>query len=121
MKINHRVRAVTDWVLVGLLGLSFLAAGIPKIAPGPGMVRRFEAWGYTAEFATVIGVVESRGGLLVLHPKTRRLGASIIAIDMAGAIYTHFSTGIGSPTMAIVYFGLAIGIAAMAGRPGGPS
>jgi len=56
-----------------------------------------------------------------LHPKTRRLGASIIAIDMAGAIYTHFSTGIGSPTMAIVYFGLAIGIAAMAGRPGGPS
>ena len=103
-------RRVTEWTTVAILSLSFLGSGFPKIDPGSGMVRRFEAWGYGAGFATVIGIMELLGGFLILVPKTRRLGAGLIIIDMAGAIYTHLRTGIGSPVLAGVYLALAAGI-----------
>jgi len=116
MRINRRARRIGEWVVVAVLSLSFIASGLPKIVPGPGMVRRFEAWGYSGQFATGIGILESLGGLLVLFPRTRRLGAALIALDMAGAVVTHLRTGIGSPTMAFAYLALALLLGGMAGR-----
>ena len=110
MQVNARARRFTEWTIVAILSLSFLGSGFPKIDPGPGMVRRFEAWGYGTGFATVVGIVELLGGLLILVPKTRRLGAGLIVIDMVGAIYTHLRTGIGSPVLAAIYLVLAAGI-----------
>ena len=110
MKVESRARRFTEWTIVAILLLSFLGSGFPKIDPGSGMVRRFEAWGYGAGFATVIGIVELLGGLLILVPKARRLGAGLIVIDMVGAIYTHLRTVIGSPVLAGVYLALATGI-----------
>jgi len=107
VKINPTARRIAEWSTVAILSLSFVASGIPKIAPGPGMVRRFEAWGYSSGFATGIGLLEALAGVLILVPKTRRLGAGLIAIDMVGAVYTHFRTGIGSPVIAFAYLVLA--------------
>ena len=98
------------WLLAALLGLSFLAAGWPKLMPNDNMVARFENWGYSAEFAVVIGVLEMLGGLLVLIPKLAIYGAILIGILMLGAIYTHLSTGIGSPLFAFIYLAMAVGL-----------
>ena len=73
------------------------------------MTARFEAWGYSATFAVIVGVAESLGGLMVLIPGLALYGATIIAVDMTGAVYTHVATGIGSPVSALAY--LAIGAA----------
>ena len=117
MQAKPKTRRIIEWAIVAVLSLSFLAAGVPKIAPGSGMVRRFEAWGYSASFATVIGIVECLGGLLILVPKTRRFGAGLLAADMVGAIFTHLRTGIGSPTLAGIYLALTAVILWRAGRP----
>lgn len=77
------------------------------------MFARFAAWGYSAWFVYVIGVVEVGGGLLVLHPRTAFFGGALIAIDMIGAILTHLFTGIGSPLFALIYLILAIGLACL--------
>ncbi len=116
MQAKPRTRRMLEWAIVAILSLSFLAAGVPKIAPGSGMVRRFEAWGYSAGFATGIGLVESLGGLLILLPKTRRFGAGLIAADMVGAIFTHLRTGIGSPALAGIYLAFAAAILWSGGR-----
>jgi uncharacterized membrane protein YphA (DoxX/SURF4 family) len=120
LNINSRARRISEWVVSVILGLSFVASGLPKIMPGPGMIRRFEAWGYSAQFATGIGVLESLGGVLVLFPRSRRIGAGLIAIDMAGAVFTHVRTGIGSPVLALAYLVLAALLAWFAGRSAPP-
>ncbi len=107
------VKRVIAWVLAVLTGLSFLVAGWPKIMPGENMIRRFENWGYSAEFAVVTGVLEIAGGLLILLPKTAVYGAALVMVLMLGAVYTHLSTGIGSPVFAFVYLATAIVVAVL--------
>lgn len=119
-----KTRSVVGWVLAVALALSFIASGVPKLMPGEGMIRRFEAWGYSAGFATVIGVVEVVGGILVLVPRVRALGAMLLAMNMAGAGFTHLRSGIGSPAMAAVYGVLALvllWLTAKQPRGGGPA
>lgn len=121
MEDKPRVRRVAEWIVAVLVGLSFVASGVPKLAPGAGMVRRFEAWGYSAEFATVVGVVELLGGLMILLPKTRRWGAGLLAINMAGAVFTHVRTDIGSPLTAMLYLGLSLFVLWTTSRAGSAS
>lgn len=110
---TEKVKNVVAWVLSVLLGLSFLMAGWPKVMPGENMVRRFENWGYSAEFTVLIGILELLGGLLVLLPKTAFYGALLVAILMVGAAYTHLSTGIGSPMFAMIYLAIAVAVMVM--------
>ena len=102
------LRRLAPWVLAVVLGLSFLGSGLPKISPSEGMIARFEAWGYPPMFVVVIGLVETVGGLMVLVPRLAVYGAAVLAVDMIGAVYTHVSTGIGSPTPALVYLVLCV-------------
>ncbi|MCG8506977.1 MAG: DoxX family protein [Sphingomonadales bacterium] len=103
-------KTFATWTISVLLGLSFLAAGWPKVLPNDNMVARFENWGYTAEFASLIGVLEILAGLLVLVPRTALYGAMLIGVLMTGAIYTHLSTAIGSPLFAIIYALMAVAL-----------
>lgn len=111
-------RKVLEWVGSVLVGLSFVASGAPKIVPSGSMISRFEAWGYSAEFATVVGVAELAGGLAILWPRTRRWGAGTLGVIMVGAVGTHVRSGIGSPVTALVYLAL-IGLVWWASRPSG--
>lgn len=95
------------WVLSVLLAFSFLASGFPKLSPAESMVTRFENWGYSGGFATLIGILEMSGSLLVLIPGLATFGAAIICTVMIGATYTHLSTGIGSPMTAMIFLVLA--------------
>ena len=95
------------WTLEALLAASFIFAGFPKIQPGEMMLKRLANWGYSPEFTMLIGLLETTGGLLVLAPATADFGALIIGIMMIGAVWTHLSTGIGSPLFAAIYIAMA--------------
>lgn len=98
---------ISAWVISILLAASFLFAGFPKINPSPGMIARFEAWGYSPEFAVFIGIIEVAVGLLVLWPKAAFYGALLLIFEMVGAAWTHLSTGIGTPLFALLYLAMA--------------
>ena len=95
------------WALALLLGLLFLLAGSGKFLDFENNARRFASWGYASWFVIVIGILETLGGVLALVPRLASYGAALIAIVMTGAAYTHATTGIGSPTGALVIIGLA--------------
>ncbi|NKB33490.1 MAG: DoxX family membrane protein [Pseudomonadales bacterium] len=104
---KNSLEKVGKWAIAILLGLSFIAAGWPKIMPSESMIRRFENWGYSAEFTTLIGILELTAGILVLLPKLAAYGSGMIFILMIGAIYTHLATGIGSILFAVIYLLMA--------------
>ncbi len=105
--MNPKVRNIVAWVLGILVGLYMIAGGYPKLFPNDGMIRRFENWGYSATFATIIGVLEMLSGLLLIIPKTAFYGGIALGILMLGAVYTHLNTGIGSPLFAVIFLILA--------------
>ncbi|HSR50311.1 MAG TPA: DoxX family protein [Acidobacteriota bacterium] len=89
---------IIAWILCVLLGLFFIGgAGFAKLSPSDEMVDNFRQWGYEPWFATFTGVIEILGGLLLLIPAAASYGGLVIAGVMVGAVYTHISTGIGSP------------------------
>ena len=98
--VNIRVRVVAGWAVAMLLALFFIQTGPGKLNPSPALVERFEGWGYSGGFVQVVGVIETTGALIVLVPSLAAYGALMIATVMMGAIYTHLSTGIGSPEAA---------------------
>jgi hypothetical protein len=55
----------------------------------------------------LIRLLETTGGLLVLAPATADFGALIIGIMMSGAVWTHLSTGTGSPLFTAIYIAMA--------------
>ena len=84
-----------------------MLAGSDKFLDFGNNARRFANWGYASWFVTVIGVLETLGGVLVLVPRLASYGAAVIAVVMVGAAYTHATTGIGSPTGALILIVLA--------------
>jgi uncharacterized membrane protein YphA (DoxX/SURF4 family) len=84
------------WVGSVLLSLMFLMAGGLKLI-GPQLnpdVRaqtadQFAKWGYPEWFLYFVGAVEVVAGLSLLVPRVAWLGAGVLVVLMAGAIYTH--------------------------------
>lgn len=111
-----RIRIVVAWVLAILLAISFLGAGFPKVTQAPGVVASFEHFGYTPWFARIIGVLEMAGGLLVLVPTLSFWGALLLVGVMFGAVYTHLTTGVGSPVMAATLLVMAFALASLRSR-----
>ncbi|HJO04500.1 MAG TPA: DoxX family protein [Acidobacteriota bacterium] len=115
-----RVRVVAAWAVAMLLALFFIQTGPGKLNPSPALIERFDAWGYSRGLAQAIGVVETTGAMIVLVPSLAAYGAWMLAIVMVGAIYTHLSTGIGSPESAarmLVLAGALIALRAQDAQP----
>ncbi|MEQ9263963.1 MAG: DoxX family protein [Balneolaceae bacterium] len=93
---------VLKWALVIILALLFISSGYPKIIPGESMIERFSNWGYSKGFAQMIGLIELLGGVLLLLPRVSFYASLVLSFIMLGAVYTHISTGIGSPWFAII-------------------
>ena len=102
------IRTMLSWALALILAWFFITSGYPKIIGGDAMANRFMDWGYTKDFAKVIGILEVIGGILVLVPRTAFYSSILFICIMVGAIYTHLSTGIGSPAFAIILLLLAL-------------
>jgi uncharacterized membrane protein YphA (DoxX/SURF4 family) len=91
----------------GVTRREFHLRWVSKNSAGEMMLKRLANWGYSPEHTMLIGLLETTGGLLVLAPATADFGALIIGIMMIGAIWTHLSTGIGSPLFAAIYIAMA--------------
>ncbi len=97
-----RTTEISAWVTAAILFLLFVSSGYPKISPNQSMITRFLNWGYTKEFTQVIGVFELLGGILLIVPRISFYASLGLILLMFGAVYTHISTGIGSPWFAII-------------------
>jgi uncharacterized membrane protein YphA (DoxX/SURF4 family) len=92
---------VAAWALAILLFFTFLSVAPPKLLGDPGWLQRFQEWGYSPQFASGVGMIELVAAALLLFPSLAFYGASMLTIVLAGAIYTHVSTGLHSPAFAI--------------------
>jgi putative oxidoreductase len=94
------------WVVQGLLACAFVGAASGKLLSQPEMVGLFETIGVGQWFRYVTGVVELAGAALILIPKTRVIGAGLLAGTMLGAIATHLFVLHNAPTAPIVLLAL---------------
>ena len=101
-------QTVASWIIALMLAWFFFYNGWPKIVADEAVVMEFRDWGYSADFALVIGILEVLGALLVIFPPTALIGSVLLSLIMMGAIYTHLETGIGSPALAIFLLVLAL-------------
>jgi uncharacterized membrane protein YphA (DoxX/SURF4 family) len=81
------------WSGTVILFVLFLAGGIQKLTQETSALRDFAHWQYPVWFMLVIGAVELSSAILVLIPPVAFAGASIIAIDMIGAVATTLRFG----------------------------
>jgi putative oxidoreductase len=94
------------WVAQGLLALAFVGAASGKLLGKPEMVGLYEVIGIGQWFRYVTGLVELAGAALILIPKTRVIGAGLLAGTMLGAIATHLFVLHNAPTAPVVLLAL---------------
>jgi putative oxidoreductase len=92
---------VALWVVQVLGAVSFVFAGYQKLAGTPDMVALFSAIGAGQWFRFVTGTLEILGGIALLIPRLRALGALGLICVMIGALITDFALGI-TPLPALV-------------------
>jgi putative oxidoreductase len=90
------------WCVQALLALAFLAASSQKLMGAPAMVALFQAVGFGQWLRYVTGILELTGALLIIVPKTRSIGAGLLAAVMLGAITTHLFILHTPPTAPVV-------------------
>lgn len=102
------------FVLCLLFGLMFINAGLnkfffympmPENPPAEGM-KDFAAMMEISWLLPLIAVAEIIGGLLVIIPRTRALGALIIFPIMVGILLTHLFVDTSNVAVALVLAGI---------------
>lgn len=80
-------------ILAVVLGLAFVAAGMPKLAGRASVVAKFERWGYQPVVRVATGAVEALAGALLLIgivvPAVAITGVLLVIAVMLGALLTH--------------------------------
>ena len=77
------------WCVQALLALVFANAGWAKLVGRPEMVALFTAVGFGQWLRYVTAVLELTGAVLIVVPKTRSVGAALVATVMLGALTAH--------------------------------
>lgn len=85
------VKEIVLWIIALLLALVCLRSGWFKVTGNVFWVRDFRRWGYPDWFRIVVGVAELTSMALILVPRLASYGASLFAVVMLGAIFTHYS------------------------------
>jgi hypothetical protein len=98
---------VALWALQGLLGLAFVGASAGKLLGAPDMVALYDAIGVGQWFRYVTGILELSGAALVVVPRTKAVGAGLLASIMLGAISTHLFVLHNSPVAPLVLLVIA--------------
>jgi putative oxidoreductase len=94
------------WIVQGLLAFAFVGAASGKLLGKPEMVALYDVIGVGQWFRYVTGLVELAGAVLILVPKTRVIGAGLLAGTMLGAIATHLFVLHSPPTAPAVLLAL---------------
>lgn len=95
-------RTISSWILIVIMAALFLMAALGKLTGAA--TPMFEAWGYPAWFAMLIGIAELAGAIGLLIPKTTRWAAVGLVAVMLGAAYTHVSNGEGAQVLRPLVF-----------------
>ncbi len=93
-------KTVAFWVLKLMLAGVFVLVGIQKLVGGEAWVRIFEMARYPDWFRTVVGVIETVGGLALLIPGLAAYAAIALAVVMFGATFTQLVSGGGREALA---------------------
>ena len=67
----------------------FVSVSWAKLVGKPEMVALFTAVGFGQWFRYVTGILELTGAVLIMLPKTRRIGSALLATIMLGALAAH--------------------------------
>src|SRR5207247_8996398 len=89
MTMVRIVNEVVRWIFALVLALVCLRSGWLKVTGNIFWVRDFHRWGYPDWFRIVVGIAELTSMVLLLVPRFAGYGASLFAVVMLGAIYTH--------------------------------
>lgn len=99
-------KTIALWVATCLVSALFLFAGGTKLLMPAQTRAAFATFGYSAWFATFIGVCEVLGGLGLLVPRLAALAAACLSIIMVGAVYTvtshHQYSQVSMPVVVLV-------------------
>lgn len=82
-------KSVATWVLLGVVGLAFAAAGTAKLLGVPQMHASFAIMGLPGWFGYFIGACELAGAIGLLIRPLSALAASGLVGVMLGAIFFH--------------------------------
>lgn len=85
------VKEIVLWIVALLLALVCLRSGWLKVTGNVSWVRDFRRWGYPDWFRMVVGIAELTSMALILVPRLASYGASLFAVVMLGAIFTHYT------------------------------
>src|SRR5215475_10929462 len=99
-----RPRDTLLWSVQALLAFVFVDASSAKLMGNPEMVALFTAVGFGQRFRYITGVLELTGAVLIMVPKTSRIGAALLAIIMLGALTAHVFILHASPTTPGILF-----------------
>ena len=92
------------WCVQAVLALVFVGASSAKLTGKPEMVALFTAVGVGQWLRHVTGTLELTGAVLIMVPKTRRIGAALLATIMLGALTAHLFILHAPPTTPGVLF-----------------
>ena len=84
-------KEVVLWLVALFLALVCLRSGWLKVSGNIFWVRDFHRWGYPDWFRLVVGIAELISTALLLVPRLASYGASLFALVMLGAIFTHYT------------------------------
>ncbi len=87
--VTWRPLNILLWGVQALLALVFVNASLAKLTGNPEMVALFTAVGFGQWFRYVTGILELTGAVLIMVPKTRRIGSALLATIMLGALTAH--------------------------------
>ncbi len=76
-----------------LITLISIATGIFKLLQQEADIQLFEKIGFTSTATTLLGVIQLIGGLMLILPKTRKLGAWIMLPTFIIASIAVFANG----------------------------
>jgi putative oxidoreductase len=92
------------WWVQALLALEFVGVSSAKLMGMPEMVALFTAVGFGQWFRYITGILELTGAVLIVVPRTRSIGAALLATIMLGAITAHLFILHVPPTAPVVLF-----------------
>lgn len=98
-------------VFLVLLVLISLGAGIPKIVQMPQELQFLAHLGFSAIAVTILGVIQFSGGILLLVPRTRLVGAVLAVLGLlvsAIALLKGGNSGMGLISFIPVAIGIAV-------------
>ena len=85
-----KIALTINWILTTLLSIS---TGLFKVLQQEADIQLFEKIGFNTTMTTILGVVQLIGGLLLIAPKTRKIGAYVMIPTFIIASIAVFANG----------------------------